>query len=105
MAKNLILDPVLACLTQILIPQKIFQVLPLLVVRHCSRLSFYGISRKTNEPNIKQLAKNLNLGLILTHLAKFGPPNYSCGFYLYLLLDTIPSYHSMQFKGKLINQT
>ena len=28
-----------------------FQGLPLLVVRHCSKLSLYTISRKTNEPN------------------------------------------------------
>ena len=29
-------------------------VLPLPVVRHCSKLSSYAISRKTKEPNLKK---------------------------------------------------
>ena len=46
------------------------------------------------------MAKNLILDLI------FGPPPKSfCEFYLYQLLDIVTSYHPMQFKGKLINQT
>ena len=28
-----------------------------------------------------------------------------CTFYLYYYLDIVPSYHPMQFKGKLMNQT
>ena len=32
-------------------------VLPLPVVKQCSKLSFYAISRKTNEPTLKKLQK------------------------------------------------
>ena len=41
-------------------------VLLLLVVRQCSKLSSYAISRKTNDKN---MTKNLILGQILAHLA------------------------------------
>ena len=41
MAKNLTLDPILTCLSQIWAPIIFLQVLPLLVVRHCSKLSSY----------------------------------------------------------------
>ena len=33
-------------------------ILPLLNVRHCSKLSLYAISRKTNEPNLRKWQKN-----------------------------------------------
>ena len=47
MAKTLILVPIWD-------PKKIFnEFLPLLVVRQCSKLSPYAISRKNNEPNLK----------------------------------------------------
>ena len=46
-------------------------VLPLLVVRHCTKLSSYAIYRKTNEPNLRKSGKEqLILGLILAHLAQ-----------------------------------
>ena len=39
--------------------QKFFSwVLPLLYVIHCCKLSFYAISRKTNEPNFRKWQKN-----------------------------------------------
>ena len=40
------------------------------------------------------MAKNLISGPIL-----------GFEFYLYYLLSTVPSYHPMQFNGKLMNQT
>ena len=41
--KKLILDPILACFTQIWVPPTFFlQVLPLLVFRLCSKLSSYA---------------------------------------------------------------
>ena len=55
---------------QIWTPIFLLQVLPLLVVRHGSKLSFYAIYRKTNKPNLEKWQKNLILGLILVH---FGP--------------------------------
>ena len=35
----------------------------------------------------------------------FGPYNFFCEGYLCQQLDIAPSYHPMQFKGKLMNQT
>ena len=50
-------------------PPKFFSlVLPLLVVRQCSKLSPYANFRKTNKPNLIKMT-NLILGPILTHLA------------------------------------
>ena len=54
----------MACLAQIQTPKILWRVLPLLVVRHCSKLSLYAISRETNE------SKNLVPGPILVHLAQ-----------------------------------
>ena len=34
-----------------------------------------------------------------------GPQNFFHGLYLYNMLDIVPSYHCMQFQGKLQNQT
>ena len=41
-----------------LCPKHFLQVLPLLVVRHCSRLWSCAIWRKTNEPNLRKWQKN-----------------------------------------------
>ena len=35
----------------------------------------------------------------------FGPQNFFQDIYFYELLDIVTSYHPMQFKGKLMNQT
>ena len=41
-------------------------ILPLLILRHCCKVSLHAISRKTNEPNLRQETKKLvsrrNLG-------------------------------------------
>ena len=71
-------------------------VLPLLVVRQYSKLSSYAIIRE---------AKNLIFG---SYFGPFGPnlgPQFFLRVYLYYYLDIVPSYHRMQFKGKLIKQT
>ena len=57
MAKDLILDPILASLAQTWAPQFFLQVLFLLVFRHSSKLSSYAIPRKTNEPNLRKWQK------------------------------------------------
>ena len=73
MPKNLIWGPVLACSAQIWAPQFFFQFLPLLVVRHCSKLSSYAIYRKTNETNLRKWQK-ANFGPDFDLLwPKFGP--------------------------------
>ena len=77
--------------------QKLFlQVLPLLVVRHCYKLSSYVIQRKTNKSNLTKWQKKLILGLILVR--------FFHGFFLYLMLYIFASYHSMQFHRKPMNQ-
>ena len=44
-------------------PKKVFSwILPLLLVRHCCKLSLYAIWRKTNEPNLRKWQKKLVLG-------------------------------------------
>ena len=58
-------------------------ILPLIVVSQCSKLSSYVISRKSNEMNLKNDKK----------------PNFEAQ------LDIAPSYHPLQVKGKLMNQT
>ena len=150
---NLILGPTLARLA----PQFFWLILPLLLVRHCSKLSSYAIERIINESNLRKWQK-ITLGPILTRLPKiwapqfffisstssssqcsrlssqsiqrntnspnmrklekpnfqsdfspFGPnlgsKNFLTQIYLYVQLEIVPSYHHMQFKGKLINQT
>ena len=72
MAKKLILDPILANLTQIRAPFFFFffffpWILPLLHVRHCCQLSLYVTSKKTNEPNLRKLQKKKSFG------PTFGP--------------------------------
>ena len=57
-------------------------VLPLLIVRHCSKLSYYEISWKANKPNFLKMVKNLILGPILARLTQIWPFN----FFLQILL-------------------
>ena len=53
--KKLILGRILVCLTQIWPPPNISKlVLPLLVVRNCSKPSSKAIKRKTNEKNLRK---------------------------------------------------
>ena len=44
-------------------------ILPLLVVRHCYKISLYVIARKTNEPNLRKWQKP-------SFESKFGPHNF-----------------------------
>ena len=56
-------------------PQIFFSgVLPPLDVIHCYKLTFYAISRKTNEQNLSKLEKDLVLGPILLPLAQIWVP-------------------------------
>ena len=38
-------------------PPKFFVDLPLLVARHCSKLSSYAVLKKTNKPNLRKWQK------------------------------------------------
>ena len=70
--KNPNFGPDFACLAK----GSSWRVLPLLVVRHWSKLSFYEIYRKTKEPNLKKWQKT-NLGLVL---ACFDPKLFFVDF-------------------------
>ena len=65
---NLILGPILARLA----PQFFLLILPLLVVRHCSKLSSYATERIINEPNLRKWQK-----------IALGPPNFFHKFYIF----------------------
>ena len=56
--------------------QIFLQDLPLLVVRQCSKVSFYAIFKKTNEPNLRKWQKNTTLDLTLTCLAQIWAPKF-----------------------------
>ena len=100
MAKTLILDPIWD-------PKKIFNgFLPLLVVRQCSKLSPYTISRKNNEPNLKKWQKTQFWAWFWTIYPKFVQPIFLfAGLPLLALRHCSPSYHPMQLKGKLRHQS
>ena len=77
MAKKLILDPILPCLAQIWTAKIFFRVLPLLVVWHCSKLSYYD---KKYHHNFES-----DFG---SFWPKFGPNFFFFffrGFYLYYI--------------------
>ena len=63
----------------------------------CPKLQSCAISRKLFDENSTKGLKNL---ISLSPL-----PPFFFQFYLYQQLDIVPSYHPLQFKGKLINQT
>ena len=73
MAKTLIPDPIWS-------PENFSWVLPLLVVRQCSKLSSSAISRKTNESNLRKWQKNLLI--LVCFSTSLVPKNTSCGFHL-----------------------
>ena len=88
MVKKLILDPILACLAQILTPRIFWQVLPLQVVSNCSKLSTYAIQMKTKESNLKKWQKT-ELGLDFGSFGQnLGLKIFLCGFYLYQILHS-----------------
>ena len=86
--KNLISDPILTTPHYPHHPhlQTFFSwVLPLLVVRHCSKLLSYAILRKTNEPNLKKWQKKFG--------PDFGPfgPNLGLQIFLWVLPNVLPN--------------
>ena len=70
-------------------PKNILQILPLLDVRHCCKLSLNAISRKTNEPNLRKWQKTHYFWV--RFWPKFGPPKF-CFKYLVLL---VTRYHGL----------
>ena len=54
---------------------------------------------------MKQICENNKKPNFGPNVGLFGPTIFFGGFYLYQYLNIVPSYHLMQFKGKLMNQT
>ena len=57
MAKNLILGPILACLSEIWALKIFSWILLLIDLRYCRKLSLYSISRKKYDPNSRKWGK------------------------------------------------
>ena len=77
MAKTLISDPIQG-------PQFFKWVLPLLVVKQCSKVSSYWIYRKTNDQNMKKKDKKPNFGTNFGPIGQnLGPRIFCSRFYLY----------------------
>ena len=86
--------------------KKLFsQILSLLDVRHCCKLSQHTISRKTNEPNLRKWQKILVLGPLLTHLAKIWTTSFFSKIQLRHYLDIMVSYHHVLYQKKLMIQS
>ena len=105
MAKNLILGPIWARLAEIWAPKTFLWVLPQLDVRHCRRLTSHAISRKTNDPNSRK-GQNISFWACFRPLEpKFGLPNFLKKLWLCQSLDTMVSYHHVQYQKKLMIQS
>ena len=85
-------------------PQFFLQVLPLLVIGKCSKLSSYAIYRKTNAPNLK-MAKNLILDPILACLTPIWAPNFFWQVSPLIVVRHCSKLSSYAIKGNLMNQT
>ena len=105
MAKNLVSGLILARFGQNLVPNIISWILSLLDVIYCCNISLYAISRKTNEPTLKN-GKKPSFG---SDFDPFDP--YSCRQFffkkIWLLqsLDIMVSYHHVQYQKKLMIQS
>ena len=78
-------------------------VLPLLVTRHCSKLSSYAIWSKANASNLRKWQKTLDP--IWPAWQKLEPPKFFWEDLPLLELDIVPSYHLRHFTETVINQT
>ena len=82
MTKNLILGPILGHLAQMLASKFVLRVLHLVVVTHCSKLSCYAISRKTNEQDLRKWPKTWFWTWFWSFWPKFAPPPHPQFFFL-----------------------
>ena len=85
-------------------PQNIFSwILPPLDVRHSCRLSLYAISRKTNERNLTKWQKTQFWTRFWPIWPKLRPPKFFSDICLCQSLDTMVSYHHVQYSEKTNN--
>ena len=76
MGKKIVSGLILVPLGQIWAPKFLLWILTVLDVRHCCKLSFYAISRKTNEPNLRKQQKTQFCRDFVLYQPKFGPQKY-----------------------------
>ena len=87
-------------------PQNCFAwILPLFDVTHCCKLSSYAISRKSNEPNLRKWQETQFWAQFWPVLDQIWSLKVFLWVYFYYKLYIVASYHFMQFKGKLMNQS
>ena len=77
------------------------QVLSLLVVRHCSELSLYAFSWKTNKRNLIKWQKTQFWARFWPMWPKFGSPIFFSKIQFHQSLDVMISYHHVQYKKKV----
>ena len=82
-------------------------ILPLLDVRHCSKISLYAISRKTIAPNLRKCQKKLVSGPILASLAQIRWTKFFFFFFFFFCksLDIMVSYHQVKCQKKIMIRT
>ena len=84
-------------------PQIFMQGLPLLVIKHCSKLSSYAIYKKTNAPNLRKWQKNFILHPILAYFTQIWTTNFfSSKIWLHQSLDIMVKFHHVQCQKKLM---
>ena len=109
MLENLISTPIWVCQALIWVTIVLEVSALLLDVRHCPKLQFCAISRKTKE-NLKKWRKTKFRAKFWTPCPLppplFLPPIFIREFYEFYdqYLDIVPNYHPMPFKGKLMKE-
>ena len=106
MLKNLISTPIWVCQALIWVTIVLEVSALLLDVRHCPKLQFCAISRKT-KANLRKWRKTKFRTQFWTPCPLPLPPIFIrefYGFYLHQYLDIVPNYHPMPFKGKLMKE-
>ena len=83
MAKNLILDPILACLAQIWAPKflngfEVYYMLGIIASFHCMQRQGKLMNQTWENDEIPSFKPNFG-----PFWLKFGPPKIFCGFYFY----------------------
>ena len=84
---------------QFWVPKNVFGALPLLVVKHCSKLSNYVISRKSNKPNLRKYQKP-------NFRPAFGPlgPNLEFPNFVFWVLTLLDFKHCCKLSSYAISR-
>ena len=94
-----------AHLAQIWASKRFLWILPLLDVRHCSKLSLYAISRKTYDPNSYKWGKTSFWAWFRPIGPKFKPPIFFSKVWPCQSLNTKFRYQHVKYQIKLMIQS